>query len=554
MKFTKLLAAALLSTAMIPAVRVMPAQALLPAGETSATDKAAAGKAAEKAENAAATAGQTAGEKDSGYTAGKNGGQTAGQTAGGPATEITIYNQDLALIKKRQQVKLNKGINEVVFDEVARQMRPESAFIFGDGVKILEQNYDYAGVNYMNMLSAFVGKEVKTVRTNPATGENIYEKAILLAADGMSPVLKFDYGIETNFPGRVLFDKVPLGLNSTPVLKARAETAEAGEKELRLAYLTSGFSWEANYVAKVNDEKTLELLGRVSLSNSSGSAYDNVSVNLIAGDVNTVGAVLQPRMFKRAMVNAMALGAAMDTMEAAPVISAPQNLNGYYIYKIPQPTSLKDGQIKQVSFVNAPAVKYKKRGVVDSTLSFGKNKSFYKDVHPNLIYNFTNNAEDGLGMPLPKGKISFYDYDKNGALQFVGENTIDNKAEGQRLTLNLGKFFDVYAEAKVDGIQKLSERKYKKNPADTCVTAETTNLYETIYRVTNKAQYPADIVLKQPMPADAKIVKESIKGEAGDGNEHVWRFTVAPGATQELKASIQNKLEQRDCGVITLVE
>lgn len=300
MKFTKLLAAALLSTAMVPAVRVMPAQALLPAGETSATDKAAAGKAAEKAENAAAT---------------------AGQTAGGPATEITIYNQDLALIKKRQQVKLNKGINEVVFDEVARQMRPESAFIFGDGVKILEQNYDYAGVNYMNMLSAFVGKEVKTVRTNPATGENIYEKAILLAADGMSPVLKFDYGIETNFPGRVLFDKVPLGLNSTPVLKARAETAEAGEKELRLAYLTSGFSWEANYVAKVNDEKTLELLGRVSLSNSSGSAYDNVSVNLIAGDVNTVGAVLQPRMFKRAMVNAMALGAAMDTMEAAPVIS-----------------------------------------------------------------------------------------------------------------------------------------------------------------------------------------------------------------------------------------
>ena len=58
---------------------------------------------------------------------------------------------------------------------MARQMRPESAFIFGDGVKILEQNYDYAGVNYMNMLSAFVGKEVKTVRTNPATGENIYE-------------------------------------------------------------------------------------------------------------------------------------------------------------------------------------------------------------------------------------------------------------------------------------------------------------------------------------------------------------------------------------------
>ena len=151
------------------------------------------------------------------------------------STEITIYNQNLALIKKSQKVPLKKGVNEIVFDEVARQMRPESAFIFGDGIKILEQNYDYAGVNYMNMLNAYVGKEVKTVRTNPSTGQNVYEKATLLAVDGATPVLKFDYGIETNFPGRVLFDKVPLGLNSTPVLKAKAEAQEDGDKNLYLA-------------------------------------------------------------------------------------------------------------------------------------------------------------------------------------------------------------------------------------------------------------------------------------------------------------------------------
>ena len=129
--------------------------------------------------------------------------------AGDTSTEITIYNQDLALIKKSQNVPLKKGVNEVVFDEVARQMRPESAFIFGDGIKILEQNYDYAGVNYMNMLNANIGKEVKTVRANPSTGQNVYEKATLIAVDGATPVLQFDYGIETNFPGRVLFDKVP---------------------------------------------------------------------------------------------------------------------------------------------------------------------------------------------------------------------------------------------------------------------------------------------------------------------------------------------------------
>ncbi len=463
-----------------------------------------------------------------------------------PATEITIYNQDLALIKKSQKLNMQKGVNEVVFDEVARQMHPESAFISGEGVKILEQNYDYAGVNYMNLLNANVGKEVTTVRQNPANGENIFEKATLLAADGMTPVLKFSYGIETAFPGRVLFDNVPLGLNSTPVLKAKAEVPESGEKELRLAYLASGFSWEANYVAKINDDKTLALLGRVSLNNNSGSDYDNVTVNLIAGEVNTVTNAIQPRMMLMRSAK-MATGAMMDMAESAPAMAAPQSLNGYYLYKIPQPTSLKDGQIKQVSFVYAPEVKYQKENVVHSSLYFGVSKTFYKDQHPDMLYNFANAADIGLGMPLPKGKISFYDNDRNGALQFVGENTIANKAQGEKITLNLGKSFDIYASGSVDDVKKISERKYKKNPSDRCVTAENTYLYEVTYTVSNKSQYSADVVLKQPFPTTAKIVKESRAGAAGEGDEYVWRFTVAPDASETLKVSIQNKIDLRDC-------
>lgn len=467
-----------------------------------------------------------------------------------PTAEITIYNQNLALIKKSQSVSLKKGVNEIVFDEVARQMRPESAFIFGDGIKILEQNYDYAGVNYVNMLNANIGKEVKTVRTNPSTGQNVYEKATLIAVDGANPVLQFDYGIETSFPGRVLFDKIPLGLNSTPVLKARVEVQEDGDKPLYLAYLTSGFSWEADYVAKVNDDKTLELLGRVSLNNNSGSAYDNVKVNLIAGDVNTVSRMVMPRMWSLKSVEAM--NAMTDSFAAGAVVTTPEALSGYYMYQIPQSTSLKDGQVKQVSFVNAPKVNYLKEGTIFSTLSFGAEKTSFEDVNPSLICSFENVADDGLGIPLPKGKVSFYDYDKNGALQFVGEDTVDNKAEGQKIELKLGKFFDIYAEGNVTDIQKINERKYKKSTTDTCVTVEQTNLYEVVYKVTNKAKYEANLILKQPIPSRAKIISESLKGEAGKGNLRIWKFKVAPGEIQEIKVSLQNQYEQRDCGVISL--
>ena len=466
----------------------------------------------------------------------------------GAETEITIYNQNLALIKKNQTLDLNKGINEIVFDEVAQQLQPESAFIYGDGIRVLEQNYDYAGINYTTMLNAVVGKRVKTVRQNPSTGQNIFEEAELVAADGQFPVLKFDYGIETNFPGRVLFEKVPPELNSTPVLMAKVEAAETGKKDLGLAYLASGFSWEANYVARVNDEKTLSLLGRASVSNNSGSGYDQATVNLIAGDVNTVKPLMQKSILKGARATVMFAAQGMNSLDEAAVIDEPTNLEGYYVYKIPGKTTLKNGQIKQVSFINAPSVKYEKEGVIYSTLYFGAGKNPpYKDVHPDVYYRFFNDKSEGLGMPLVKGKVSFYAPDDNGALQFIGENMIDHKAEGQKVSLQLGKFFDVYGEGITTEVRQVNERQYKKSPKHDCPTTATTYHYNVSYKTVNKGKETVKIILKQPLPAEAKIVKESYKGQAGDGNLYEWHFSIPAGEEFKIDVEVENVIEKYGC-------
>lgn len=466
-------------------------------------------------------------------------------------TEITIYNQNLALIKKNQMEQLKAGVNEIVFDEVAEQMKPESAFIYGNDIRVLEQNYDYAGINYATMLNANIGKTVKTVRQNPQTGANIFEKAVLVAADGMSPVLKFDYGIETQYPGRVLFDNVPSVLNSTPVLMAKVETKESGAKDLNLAYLTSGFSWEANYVAKIDDEKTLSLLGRAAVSNNSGSGYENVNVNLIAGDVNVVNAYMQPRMARASkgmlMMNAMAA----DSFEAAPVIDAPVAMDSYYIYKIPEKTELKNGQIKQVSFITAPKVSYQKEGVLSSSLYFGTERSAYKDVHPQVVYHFMNNKEDGLGMPLPQGKISFYAPDDKGALQFIGENMMSEKAEGQKITAQLGRFFDVYGEGKISDVQKITEKQLQKKQQK-CPVMAATYRYTVNYKVTNKGKDVVHMVLKQNIPASAKILQENLKGQPGDGNIYEWKFDLNSGEAKDIELKLENEIERADCSLINL--
>ena len=334
-------------------------------------------------------------------------------------TEITIYNQDLALVKKDKMVELHDGINDVVFDEVAKLAKRDSAYIYGSGFDVIEQTFDANGINYYNLLKANVGNVVKTVRVNKATGENEFNMATLLATDGVNPVLKFDYGIDSNFDGRIIFDNIPEGLNNTPVLKAKIVVDEGKKYDVKLAYLTGGFQWNANYVAKVNDDTTLHLLGRATINNNSGSDYSDVKVKLVAGEVNTVKDVLRPKAMLMRATNSLML-------DSAPIISEPQSLNGFYLYELPEETNLVDGEVKMVSFIDEKETNYFREDIINSSLRFGINKDLFKNVHSNMVYKFKNLKENGLGMPLPSGKISFYDVDKKGELQFIGEDNIEN--------------------------------------------------------------------------------------------------------------------------------
>ena len=61
--------------------------------------------------------------------------------------KITIYNENLALIKDLRHVSLDKGINRLAWREVSAQMRPETALLRipaqPAGFRLLEQNFDF---------------------------------------------------------------------------------------------------------------------------------------------------------------------------------------------------------------------------------------------------------------------------------------------------------------------------------------------------------------------------------------------------------------------------
>ncbi|MBS1147892.1 MAG: hypothetical protein H6R08_2068, partial [Proteobacteria bacterium] len=205
---------------------------------------------------------------------------------------VTIYNDNLALVKDARRVRLDRELNLLAWREVSAQMRPETAQLRNmsnpSGFRLQEQNFDFDLLTPQTLLEKYVGREVEVVKLNPASGVETRETATVLSTNN-GVVLKFADRIETGVPGRLAFPSVPDTLRDRPTLVISLVNPTAGVQNMELSYLTGGLSWRADYVAELNaNDSLLDLNGWVTLNNQSGAAYPNAKLQLVAGDLNRV--------------------------------------------------------------------------------------------------------------------------------------------------------------------------------------------------------------------------------------------------------------------------
>ncbi|HNB25025.1 MAG TPA: hypothetical protein PKZ32_21565, partial [Candidatus Melainabacteria bacterium] len=123
-------------------------------------------------------------------------------------------------------------------------------------------------------------------------------------------------------------------------------------------------------------------------------------------------------------------------------------------------TDVKDHETKQLSLFNAAQVPTKKQFVFDANGQFypggwspqGQSKKI------NVKLEMENSEKNNLGMPMPKGKVRVYKKDKDGALQFIGEDQIDHTPRDEKIRLYIGDAFDVVGERKQMNVQRVSDR------------------------------------------------------------------------------------------------
>lgn len=375
-------------------------------------------------------------------------GNAAAPSAAGPGgLALTVYNNDLALVKDARSIDLKSGTTTVRFDDVAARIDPTSvlfrALDHPGEVSLLEQNYQYDLADADRLLSRYLGRPVTVVMKDNAT-----QAGTLLSFDGAGLVLQ-DGGVKIVNRAEVksvTLGDLPGGLVVKPTLVWDLASRRSGAETVEVSYLTSGISWHAEYVALANAEDTgLDLTGWVSIDNQSGATYEDAKLKLIAGDVNRV----QPEVPPMPMMRKMALG---DVAGEAQFQE--ESFFEYHLYSLDRPATVRDRETKQLALFPTAAAKAVKKMTYD-----GARRP--KDVVVSL--EMVNSRENGLGMPLPKGTVRVYKKGKDGAQDFVGEDRIDHTATDEKVRLTLGNAFDVVGERIQTDYQRLDDRNFKQS-------------------------------------------------------------------------------------------
>jgi len=433
---------------------------------------------------------------------------------------LTIYNQNLGLVKDVRELSIPTGVHSLWFEGVAAQIDPTSVAIRSltapGKLAVLEQNFEYDLISPRKLMEKYVGRSVELIRT--IDDKDVTVQAKLIGTES-GFVYEIDEKIAVNPPGRVVLPSLPKGLVSKPSLiwlldnDRKTHTVEA-------SYLTGGISWKADYVSVLSkDDDKVDLSGWVTIDNKSGTTYENATLKLVAGDVHRV----QPERRKMMVADeAMARGSRAPSFQE-------ESFFEYHLYTLSRKATVKNNQTKQIGLLSAEDVGVKKTFVYSSHGRYYLTRMGGPDIDTKVgVYvSLENSKKNNMGMPLPKGVVRLYKKDQDGALQFVGEDRIDHTPEDEVIRLKVGDAFDIVAERVQTDFKVLSSG----------------HLYESSYKVTIRNHKEEDIVVSvvEGLFGDWEVVKKSHAFEKEASHRIRFDIPVERKASAELTYTVRVK-------------
>lgn len=448
-------------------------------------------------------------------------GERVSTVADQQAVAVTIYNDNLALVRDERRIDVARGVSNLALRDVSANMDPTTALLRSitapGAISVIEQNFDFDLLSPEKLLEKYVGRSVTVIHTNDKTGVETREQAKVLSVNG-GVVLQYANRIETGVDGRLAFSSIPANLRDIPTLVTDLDNTHVGPQTVELDYLTGGMSWRADYVGVLNGSDTLlDMNGLVTLINTSGASYHNAHMQLVAGTIN------------RAQVPETVRTLGTVTLRSADQMRQ-ENLFEYHLYTLGRLTTIADKQTKQVALMSASSIP------VTKSLELRGAGYYYTEqagdlgqrLKPQIYLEFANEG-GGLGIPLPAGIVRIYKKDSQGNAQFVGEDNIDHTARGERIRLLLGESFDVTATKKQTDFKRIEPYTLGRY------------VYQSSYEIEMRNAKDAAVPLKvvELLPGDWQIVSENMPHVKSSSTTATWNVMIPPKGKTTLAYTVR---------------
>jgi hypothetical protein len=397
-----------------------------------------------------------------------------------------------ALISEVRTITLPPGRVTVRFEGVASGIVPQSAILFGTDPR--ERNRDAALLSHAGLVDAYTGQQVTLRRTDPATGKTVEERATIRSAANRM-IIHTSRGAEavycSGLAQTLLYPGAPPTLSAKPVLTMTTRDQSGGKVTITLAYIATGFDWDATYVGTLGEgDAKLNLFAWLTMASADDTSFVDATTSAVAGRINRSDETRDDDA-RRAIAAARWLdktsqcwpaGTTSDVRAPAPpppppapmmmdmageeivvtarrreeklqaipiaVTAQSESLSDLKLYRIPVPVTVAARSQKQVAFL---ANRH-----LSGALVYRSRASCCEPGEPELLYRFKNVKRDGLGEPLPAGNVVLYQDGPRGR-QLVGEARLNDKAVGEDVEIVFGDAQGVsleYDDERIEGGSK----------------------------------------------------------------------------------------------------
>ncbi len=435
---------------------------------------------------------------------------------------LTIYNQDFAVVRQTVPLNLEPGLNRLEFTETTAHLEPDSVILRDPTgqhhLQVLEQNFRADPISQALLLSLHEGQTIDFVvpgKDQPVPGRIVrsayvphyaawqrygqayrYRQSAAIHPGGGAgqPIIEMDGKLRFGLPGVPLFPSLGDVTVLVPTLHWVLQTDAAGHLDTELSYITGGMSWKADYnVVAPPEEDVLELVAWVTMDNQSGRTFEEARIKLMAGEVSK----LRPRWSHEEQYLGWPIDrrAGISSFEQAVVERA---FDDYHLYTLTRATTLRDHQTKQVEFTRASDIRFRRLYVYNGarinweryrgwnliSLRQDRDLGTRSSSQVSVMREFANTKDNNLGIPLPGGRIRFYQRDQDGQLEFLGENDIAHTPRDEIIRVYTGNAFDLVGERRrtdfridhnageIDEAFRISLRNHKDDPAQILVVEE----------------------------------------------------------------------------------